>query len=65
MKGSLTIEAAVVIPVYLFTMVAALQIGIGFYCEIREEQQEVTLQELWLVHDFYKYQDVKEVLDEL
>ncbi len=64
MKGSLTIEAAVVIPVYLFTMVAALQIGIGFYCEIRDEQQEVTLQELWLVHDFYKYQAWKGTRDD-
>lgn len=61
-KGSLTIEAAVIIPVYLFTILVVIQLAIGLYCEIREEQIGTNLQELWLVSDFYKYQMWKGVI---
>ena len=60
-KGSLTIEAAVIIPVYLLVIVVTIQLAIGLYCEIRDEQPDTTMQELWLVNDFYKYQTWKGV----
>lgn len=44
MKGSLTVEAALVVPIVLLCMFHLLNQGIELYCHVAEMAQE---QEIW------------------
>jgi hypothetical protein len=55
-KGSYTVEAAIVVPLLLFVFVAAMNIAINLYQEIREGQPEYFSEELWVVDTFYKWE---------
>ena len=65
MRGSFTIEGAIIIPIFIFMMTIVMNMSLLLYEEIKDENEQKEVTGWWLVDDFYKYQDVKEVLDEL
>lgn len=65
LRGSFTIEGAIIIPIFIFMMTIVMNMSLLLYEEIKDENEQKEVTGLWLVDDFYKYQDVKEVLDEL
>nr|WP_308648512.1 hypothetical protein [uncultured Agathobacter sp.] len=65
LRGSFTIEGAIIIPIFIFMMTIVMNMSLLLYKEIKDENEQKEVTGWWLVDDFYKYQDVKEVLDEL
>ena len=65
MNGSYTVEGAIIIPIFIFMMAIAMKMGILLYQEIKTDTSYETATDMWLVDDFYNYQVVKEVVDEL
>ena len=65
LRGSFTIEGAIIIPIFIFMMRIVMNMSLLLYEEIKDENEQKEVTGWWLVDDFYKYQDVKEVLDEL
>lgn len=65
LRGSFTIEGAIIIPIFIFMMTIVMNMSLLLYKEIKDENEHKEVTGWWLVDDFYKYQDVKEVLDEL
>ena len=65
LRGSFTIEGAIIIPIFIFMMTSVMNLSFLLYEEIKDENEQKEVTGWWLVDDFYKYQDVKEVLDEL
>ena len=65
LRGSFTIEGAIIIPIFIFMMTIVMNMSLLLYEEIEDENEQKEVTGWWLVDDFYKYQDVKEVLDEL
>ena len=65
LRGSFTIEGAIIIPSFIFMMTIVMNMSLLLYEEIKDENEQKEVTGWWLVDDFYKYQDVKEVLDEL
>lgn len=65
LRGSFTIEGAIIIPIFIFMMTIVINMSLLLYEEIKDENEQKEVTGWWLVDDFYKYQDVKEVLDEL
>ena len=58
-------EGAIIIPIFIFMMTIVMNMSLLLYEEIKDENEQKEVTGWWLVDDFYKYQDVKEVLDEL
>ena len=65
LRGSFTIQGAIIIPIFIFMMTIVMNMSLLLYEEIKDENEQKEVTGWWLVDDFYKYQDVKEVLDEL
>lgn len=65
LRGSFTIEGAIIIPIFIFMITIVMNMSLLLYEEIKDENEQKEVTGWWLVDDFYKYQDVKEVLDEL
>ena len=65
LRGSFTIEGAIIIPIFIFMMTIVMNMSLLLYEEIKDENEQKEVTGWWLVDDFYKDQDVKEVLDEL
>ena len=65
LRGSFTIEGEIIIPIFIFMMTIVMNMSLLLYEEIKDENEQKEVTGWWLVDDFYKYQDVKEVLDEL
>ena len=65
LRGSFTIEGAIIIPIFIFMMTIVMNMSLLLYKEIKDENEQKEVTGWWLVYDFYKYKDVKEVLDEL
>ena len=65
LRGSFTIEGAIIIPIFIFMMTIVMNMSLLLYEEIKDENEQKEVTGWWLVDDFYKYQDAKEVLDEL
>ena len=63
LRGSFTIEGAIIIPIFIFMMTIVMNMSLLLYEEIKDENEQKEVTGWWLVDDFYKYQDVKEVLD--
>ena len=59
-RGSYTVEAAVIIPVLIWTMAAAMCTGIDLLNEVRGEHEEKQMEDMWAVDSFYQYQILKE-----
>ena len=61
-KASYTVEAAFVVPILLSAMLVAMLIGLDLYEDVKGEQEQETLMQMWQVKEFYKYQIVDEVI---
>jgi hypothetical protein len=53
-KGSYTVEAAIAVPILIFTFVIAMKIGISLYQEIRDGEPDYFNDDVWVVDTFYK-----------
>lgn len=62
-KASHTVEAAFIVPILLGAMLLAMLIGLDLYQDIKGEQEQKKIMQMWQVKDFYKYQIVDEVID--
>lgn len=62
-KASYTVEAAFIVPILLGAMLLAMLIGLNLYLDIKGEQEQEKIMQMWQVKDFYKYQIVDEVID--
>ena len=49
----------------VFMMAVVMKMGLLLYQEIKTDTSYETATDMWLVDDFYNYQVVKEVVDEL
>lgn len=65
LNGSYTVEGAIIIHIFIFMMAIVMKMGILLYQEIKTDTSYETATGMWLVDDFYNYQVVKEVVDEL
>ena len=63
-KGSYTVEAALVVPLLLFTMALGMKIGLTLYEEMKDEQEIQWAETQWEVEDFYRNQWLKEALED-
>lgn len=61
LRGSFTIEGAIIIPIFIFMMTIVMNMSLLLYEEIKDENEQKEVTGWWLVDDFYKYQDVKEL----
>lgn len=62
-KASYTVETAFIVPILLSAMLVAMLIGLDLYQEIRGEQEQEKIVQMWQVKEFYKYQIVDEVIN--
>lgn len=62
-KASYTVETAFIVPILLGAMLLAMLIGLNLYQDIKGEQEQEKIMQMWQVKDFYKYQIVDEVID--
>lgn len=65
LNGSYTVEGAIIIPIFIFMLTIVMKMGLLLYQEIKTDTSYETATDMWLVDDFYNYQVVKEVVDEL
>ena len=49
LKGSYTIEAAILVPFFLFIMAGTIQSGILLYTQIREQDEVSVIEDVWAV----------------
>lgn len=61
-KASYTVEAAFVVPILLSAMLVAMLIGLDLYEDVKGEQEQKKIMQMWQVKEFYKYQIVDEVI---
>lgn len=64
LKGSFTLEAAVLVPMLIAMYVLMINTGFDMYVEIQEEKEQEAQADLWMVDDFYRYQILKEVIND-
>ena len=62
LKASYTVEAAFVVPILLSAMLVAMLIGLDLYEDVKGEQEQEKIMQMWQVKEFYKYQIVNEVI---
>jgi len=55
-KGSYTVEAAVIVSIFLWSLTMSMKLGLDLYHEVRMEQEASTEKPLWEVDEFYFYQ---------
>lgn len=65
LKGSFTVEGAIIIPLFIFVAAAGMNLGLSLYEEVKSQNEQEYATNMWLVDDFYNYQSIKEVVDEL
>ena len=63
-KASYTVEASFMVPILIGTMVIAMRMGIRCYEEIRQQNEHEAICTMWEVKEFYKYQMLKEIVDD-
>ncbi|MEE1028996.1 MAG: TadE/TadG family type IV pilus assembly protein [Agathobacter sp.] len=61
-KGSYTVEAAIIIPIFIFIMAVSIRAGIKLYQDITLQTEQKIVENMWVVDDFYRYQLGKEVI---
>lgn len=64
MKGSLTIEAALIFPIILFVFILAIQTGITMYTECRDTAIAIKGEtDLEIVDTFYRFKKAGELTE--
>lgn len=64
LKGSYTVEGAIIIPIFIVMLAIAMKMGLVLYNEMKEDSSYEDATDMWLVDDFYNYQVLKEVVNE-
>lgn len=64
LKGSYTVEGAIIIPIFVVMLAIAMKMGLVLYNEMKEDSSYEYANDMWLVDDFYNYQVLKEVVNE-
>lgn len=64
LKGSYTVEGAIIIPIFVVVLAIAMKMGLVLYNEMKEDSSYEYATDMWLVDDFYNYQVLKEVVNE-
>ena len=64
-RGSFTVEASIYIPLFLFLIMNVLSLGIVFFQESRTREGNTAIQELDIVQEFYNYQILGEIGEEI
>lgn len=59
LKGNYTVEAAIIVPILIFSMILAIRIGMFLLEEIKNEPPNESINNLWCVQDFYQNQMMK------
>lgn len=62
-KATYTIEASVIVPLFLFMMVTSITIGIELYHEAESKSEQERTAKIWVVDEFYALQAIGEVVD--
>ena len=63
LKGSYTVEAAIIVPIFIFILAIGMKAGLILYSEVKQQQEQQILEEMWLVDDVYRYKSAGEILD--
>lgn len=61
-RAGFTVEASLILPIFLGVLAISMKMGIDLHEEIEREKEQVV--QLWEVKDFYLYQLVGEVFDD-
>ena len=64
-RGSFTVEASIYIPMFLFLIMNVLSLGIRFFQESRTREENSAIRELDIVQEFYNYQILGEIGEEI
>lgn len=64
LKGSYTVEGAIIIPIFIVMLAIAMKMGLVLYNEMKADSFYEYATDMWLVDDFYNYQVLKEVVNE-
>ena len=64
LKGSYTVEGAIIIPIFIVMLAIAMKMGLVLYKEMKAGSSYEYATDMWLVDDFYNYQVLKEVVNE-
>lgn len=64
LKGSYTVEGAIIIPIFITMLAIAMNMGLVLYNEMKQDSSYEYATDMWLVDDFYNYQVLKEVVNE-
>lgn len=63
-KASYTVEASFMVPLMIGAMIIAIQIGLSCFREVQEQNEHEKICMMWEVEDFYRYQVLKEIVDD-
>lgn len=64
LKGSLTVEAAIIISIFIFIIGITMNMAIVLYQEIVSEHEEEKYEDLRCIDYFYSIQDIGEVVND-
>ena len=64
LKGSYTVEGAIIIPIFIVMLAIAMKMGLVLHNEMKADSSYEYATDMWLVDDFYNYQVLKEVVNE-
>ncbi len=64
LKGSYTVEGAIIIPIFIVMLAIAMKMGLVLYNGMKADSSYEYATDMWLVDDFYNYQVLKEVVNE-
>lgn len=64
-RGSFTVEATIIVPLFIFMILTVLRIGIGFFQDSAKREVSPELEKLDIVSEFYNYQVLGEVGKEI
>lgn len=64
-KGSFTVEASIYVPMVIFLVMNVLSGGIYFFQESKNREKNIAIEELDIVREFYNYQILGEIGEEI
>lgn len=64
-RGSFTVEAVIWIPIMVFLIIGTMQLGIRFFQDSLNRESYQRLQEPDIVQEFYNYQILGEIGEEI
>ena len=65
LNGSYTVEGSIMIPIFIFMLAIVMRMGLLLYQEMKTDTSYEVATDMWLVDDFYNYQVVQEVVEEV